>query len=162
METDNEQAQSLELTSLDQAHEAVRGAANDVINNKITPVVLRMESQQELSQKARALTLEENPPKPEAESIDDQVVKSAEQILEQIHKKTGGKTNDFIARLLGEIVMSGVTEKMELVTALKQVRTAIENLEVLAGQRPGREKPPLIRSRLGVFFDLTFIPERQE
>jgi len=88
----SEQSGKLKLTTTEEAHTAVRGAAADALNNKIASVsvFLQLDGLSELSNETLKFSVEQ-PPKPDGKDIEDQIILSAQEVIEEISEKNEGK-----------------------------------------------------------------------
>jgi hypothetical protein len=100
--------------------------------------------------------------KPEAETVKDQIVATARQIIGEIKKNTDSEDLDeFVVRLTGKIVATQISSEIKpiIIEPMGKVRIILENIQALAGNRPERQLPPLIDTPVGILLDLYFEPK---
>ncbi len=165
MEEKSEQDNKLELTTTEQAHTAVRGAAGDALNNKIASVsvFLQLDGLSELSNEVLKFSVKQ-PPKPDGESIENQVTLSAQQVVDEISEKNEGKDIEELISDLTEQIRKSRLNARDMEKALKSMKiieTVWGNLQTLAGNNPGKSRPPLIQTSVGIYFDLYYSPPEE-
>ena len=165
MEEKSEQDNKLELTSAEQIHTAVRGAAGHALNNKIASVsaFLQLNGQTELSNEALKFSVKQ-PPKLDGKDIEDQIILSARQVIEEISEKNGGGNieeliSDLTERIRGSRLNAQDMEKV--LKSMESIKIVWGNLQTLAGNNPGKSRPPLIQTSVKIYFDFYYSPPEE-
>lgn len=143
MEEGSEQDNELKLTTPEQAYTAVKGAAKDALNNKVASVsvFLQLDGQHKLSDEALKFSLDQQSPELEGKDVEKLIPDLTERI-----RKSQLNAND----------MERVLRSME------SIKTVWGNLQTLAGNNPGRKRPPLKQTSVGIFFDLYYSPPEKK